>query len=71
LNSSNKSPELKRVNEARLTPLDLTRRTVELSQWVGPEAEADEMWRFVQSKQQQRWRWHAIDHGTGEIFAYV
>jgi insertion element IS1 protein InsB len=71
LNSSKKSHELKRVNEARLAQLDLTRRTVELSQWVGPEAEADEMWSFVQSKRQQRWLWHAIDHETREIFAYV
>jgi insertion element IS1 protein InsB len=59
------------VNEARLSQLDLSRCTVELSQWVGPEAEADEMWSFVQSKQQQRWLWHAIDHETGEILAYV
>jgi hypothetical protein len=41
------------------------------NEWQGPEAEADEMWSFVQSKQQQRWLWHAIDHETREIFAYV
>ena len=29
------------------------------------EAEADEMWSFVQSKKRQRWLWHAIDHETG------
>jgi insertion element IS1 protein InsB len=59
------------VNESRLAQLDLSRTTVELSQWVGPEAEADEMWSFVQSKRQQRWLWHAIDHETREIFADV
>jgi insertion element IS1 protein InsB len=59
------------INESRLAQLDLSRTTVELSQWVGPEAEADEMWSFVQSKQQQRWLWHAIDHETREIFADV
>jgi insertion element IS1 protein InsB len=69
LNSSKNSPELKVVNEARLAQLDLTRRRGELSQWVGPEA--DELWRFVQSQQQQRWLWHAIDQETREIFAYV
>ena len=35
------------------------------------EAEADEMWSFVQSKKQQRWLWHAIDHETGQVLAYV
>jgi insertion element IS1 protein InsB len=31
----------------------------------------DEMWSFVQSKRQQRWLWHAIDHRTGAVLAYV
>ena len=35
------------------------------------EAELDEMWGFVKSKKEQRWLWHAIDHKTGEILAYV
>jgi insertion element IS1 protein InsB len=35
------------------------------------EAEADEMWSFVECKSQQRWLWHAIDHHSGEILAYV
>ncbi len=35
------------------------------------EAEMDEMWSFVQSKRQQRWLWHAIDHQTGTVLAYV
>ncbi len=35
------------------------------------EAEMDEMWSFVRSKQQQRWLWHAIDHASGKILAYV
>jgi insertion element IS1 protein InsB len=29
------------------------------------------MWSFVGSKQHQRWLWHAIDHQTGKILAYV
>jgi insertion element IS1 protein InsB len=29
------------------------------------------MWSFVGSKKQQRWLWHAIDHQTGQILAYV
>jgi insertion element IS1 protein InsB len=35
------------------------------------EAELDEMWSFVGKKSNQRWLWHAIDHNTGEILAYV
>jgi insertion element IS1 protein InsB len=35
------------------------------------EAEADEMGSFVSSKKQERWLWHAIDHQTGEVLAYV
>lgn len=31
----------------------------------------DEMWSFVQSKRQQRWLWHTIDHQTGDVLAYV
>ncbi len=34
------------------------------------EAEMDEMWSFVGSKQHQRWLWHAIDHRTGKVLAY-
>ena len=35
------------------------------------EAEADEMWSYVQRKQNQRWLWHAIDHRSGKVLAYV
>jgi insertion element IS1 protein InsB len=29
------------------------------------------MWSFVHSKKQQRWLWHAIDHDSGVVLAYV
>lgn len=29
------------------------------------------MWSFVESKAQQRWLWHAIEHQSGEVLAYV
>jgi IS1 family transposase len=35
------------------------------------EAELDEMWSFVHDKGNQRWLWHAIDHKTGKVLAYV
>lgn len=59
------------MNERRLAQLEPAQTTVELCQWSDPEAELDEMWSFVGNKQQQRWLWHAIDHETREILAYV
>ncbi len=35
------------------------------------EVESDEMWSFVGKKNNQRWLWHAIDHQTGVVLAYV
>ena len=35
------------------------------------KVELDEMWSFVGNKKNQRWLWHAIDHKTGKILAYV
>jgi insertion element IS1 protein InsB len=35
------------------------------------EAEVDEMWSFVGKKKNQRWLWHAIDHHSGKVLAYV
>lgn len=38
---------------------------------VGIEAELDEMWGCVGDKETARWLWHAIDHHTGQVLAYV
>lgn len=35
------------------------------------ESEIDEIWSFVGKKKNQRWLWHAIDHTTGKVLAYV
>jgi insertion element IS1 protein InsB len=35
------------------------------------EVELDERWSFVKKKSNQRWLWHAIDHATGKVLAYV
>ena len=29
------------------------------------------MWSFVGAKKTERWLWHAIDHHTGKVLAYV
>ena len=34
-------------------------------------AEVDEMWSFVSKKKAPRWLWHALDHRTGKVLAYV
>jgi insertion element IS1 protein InsB len=31
----------------------------------------DEMWSYVSHKNNPRWLWHAIDHHTGSVLAYV
>jgi len=37
----------------------------------GPESELDEMWSYVGKKDNPRWLWHAIDHASGKVLAYV
>ena len=34
-------------------------------------SELDEMWSYVCKKANPRWLWHAIDHHTGKVLAYV
>ena len=37
----------------------------------GLSSELDEMWSYVRRKSNPRWLWHAIDHRTGKVLAYV
>ena len=46
-------------------------RSDELEVRRGLSSELDEMWSFVQAKAHPRWLWHAIDHHTGQVLAYV
>lgn len=59
------------MNEARIAAIAPGQTIIRLCQWQEVEAELDEMWSFVGSKQHQRWLWHAVDHQTGEVLAYV
>ena len=34
-------------------------------------AELDEQWSFVDKTSNQRWLWHAVDHSTNTVLAYV
>ena len=38
---------------------------------LAEEAEVDEMWSFVGKKKAPRWLWHALDHHSGKVLAYV
>ena len=38
---------------------------------VCEETEIDEQWSFIGCKGNQRWLWHAIDHATNTVLAYV
>jgi insertion element IS1 protein InsB len=46
-------------------------RADELAQRRGLTSELDEMWSFVGKKAEPRWLWHAIDHHSGTVLAYV
>lgn len=57
------------MNYALLEQLDTCELDVDVCRVK--DAEMDEMWSFVGNKKQQRWLWHAIDHATGAVLAYV
>jgi insertion element IS1 protein InsB len=46
-------------------------RAEELAQRRGLTSELDEMWSYVGKKAAPRWLWHAIDHHSGTVLAYV
>ena len=46
-------------------------RTEELDRRRGLTSELDEMWSYVGKKAEPRWLWHAIDHHSGTVLAYV
>ncbi len=64
-----KEAVLESVNTALLRTLDPAKVTIDIER--AGEAEIDEMWSFVGNKGNPRWLWHAIDHYTGAVLAYV
>jgi len=57
------------VNHRLLAVLNPDEVTVVIR--VAEEAEVDEMWSFVGKKREPRWLWHAMDHRSGKVLAYV
>jgi insertion element IS1 protein InsB len=72
-----KEPDLQQVNQAVLQHLNPEHveveiwRADELEVRRGLSSELDEMWSYVRSKANPRWLWHAIDHHSGTVLAYV
>ena len=72
-----KAPALEQVNQAVLQHLHPEHveveicRADELAQRRGLTSELDEMWSYVGKKAEPRWLWHAIDHHSGTVLAYV
>jgi len=64
-----KEAVLESVNTALLRTLNSEKVVVDIER--AGEAEMDEMWSFVGNKGNPRWLWHAIDHYTGAVLAYV
>ena len=64
-----KEATLESVNKALLRTLHPDDIRVDIER--AGEAEMDEMWSFVGKKKDQRWLWHAIEHHTGAVLAYV
>jgi insertion element IS1 protein InsB len=64
-----KEAALESVNSALLRTINPEEMTVAIER--AGEAEMDEMWSFVGKKGPQRWLWHASDHHTGTVLAYV
>src|SRR3989441_11488385 len=64
-----KEAALESVNSALLRTINPEEMTVAIER--AGEAEIDEMRSFIGKKQDQRWLWHAIDHHTGTVLAYV
>jgi insertion element IS1 protein InsB len=65
------------VNQAVLQQLNPEQVEVDiclvelLKEEEGTESELDEMWSYVGKKANPRWLWHAIDHRSGKVLAYV
>jgi insertion element IS1 protein InsB len=64
-----KAPALPPINQAVVEGCCPEAITVEVRRVEG--AAVDEMWSFVGSKAHRRWLWHAINHLTGVVLAYV
>jgi insertion element IS1 protein InsB len=72
-----KAPALAHVNHAVLQVLHSEHmeveicRSEELDHSRGLTSGLDEMWSYARNKANPWWLWHAIDHHSGQVLAYV
>ena len=72
-----KEPDLRQVHHRVLEYLHPEQIEVEICRADEREprrglySELDEMWSYVFKKANPRWLWHAIDHRSGKVLAYV
>ena len=59
------------MNTALLRTLNPAEVAWDVERAGDAEAEMDEMWSCVRHTGNPRWLWHAIDHHTGTVLAYV
>jgi IS1 family transposase len=64
-----KADQLSPINKKVLNQLDRYNHRIDFV--LAEEAEIDEQGSYVRKKSNQRWLWHAIDHVTGNVLAYV
>jgi insertion element IS1 protein InsB len=69
LKSEKKAPQIQHINDRAIQHMEPNEIIMKIHK--AEEAEVDEMWSFVGKKTQQRWLWHAMDHRTGVVLAYV
>ena len=73
----NKEPQLEQVNQAVWQHLHPEHVEVEiclaeeLAQRRELTSELEEMWSYGGKKAEPRWLWHAMEHHSGTVFAYV
>jgi hypothetical protein len=72
INELKKERLLQQVNLSVLKQVEVEIRLIEPPEELGDkESELDEMWSYVGKKDNPRWLWHAIDHSSGQVLAYV
>lgn len=60
------------MNITYIESIDPSNVEVEILSWQQvADCELDEMWSFVQNKDNQRWLWLAIDHKTRAVLAFA
>jgi insertion element IS1 protein InsB len=64
-----KAPQIQHINDLAIHHMEPNEIIMKIRKVE--EAEVDEMWSFVGKKTQQPWLWHAMDHRTGVVLAYV